>query len=342
MLYSLQQFPEDSINTYSFEEQPETIVVYKPCTPREVLRMLPSDATPSEQDSAVQAMLDIPPAVHLSECPDTLYIPGLKGSPAHADLSRYSYRNNFFSDSAYFHSELRVTQLGIAGEPLPYRLRSDDYVTGMLLLSFFLVAFFIVHMQHVFLEKLKRLFFRSNNRDLSVNDAIESHIQTLFVIQSSFSAAILFFCYTQMRLPHVCNSLSPYLLLAVDTGLFLFYYTAKIIVYRFVNWVFFDKDKRRLWLETYLLTIMLTGVAAFLLALIVVYFSLPFRAMVITVFAIIGLSKLLLVIKCKQIFFNLNYSIFHLILYFCTLELIPILLLWRALIYCNETLVVNI
>ena len=342
MLTDMQQFYEDSTATYSFEDTAEVVAFKKPTTPREVLRLLPHDATPAQQDSAVQAMLDIPPAVHLSSRPDTLYIPGLKGSPANVDLSQYDYRSSFFSESAHFHPELRVTQIGVAAEPIPYRLRNDDYVTGILLLCFFLVVLFIARSSHILLEKIKGLFYRGNDGAPVLNTNSELRGQVLFVAQTSFTLAILFFDYTQQRLTHVFNSVSPYILLGVNSSICLAYYAAKIIVYQFVNWVFFRNVQRKLWLESYVLSILMVGLLIFPLALLLVYYDLSFRVMEIAFFVILGLSKLLLFIKCRQIFFNLNYSIFHLILYFCTLELIPIMLLWRVLVYCNEILVVNI
>ena len=151
MFSSQQQSVTDSAAVCSFEDTAQAVVVRKPTTPREVLRLLPADATPAQQDSAIQAMLDIPPAV-ISSRPDSLNLPGLEGSPAKVDLSRYSYKDNFFSGSEFFHPELRVTQIGMAAEPMPYRLRDDDFVTGALLVSFFLVALYIVRSSHILLE----------------------------------------------------------------------------------------------------------------------------------------------------------------------------------------------
>ena len=63
MFSSQQQSVTDSAAVYSFEDTAQAVVVRKPTTPGEVLRLLPADATPAQQDSAIQAMLDIPPAV---------------------------------------------------------------------------------------------------------------------------------------------------------------------------------------------------------------------------------------------------------------------------------------
>ena len=47
----------------------------KPQTPYQVLQLLPKDATPEQQDSAIQSWFQ-PGEIHYSEQPDTLHLPG--------------------------------------------------------------------------------------------------------------------------------------------------------------------------------------------------------------------------------------------------------------------------
>ncbi len=338
--------PQDTVSSYSFEETADTMSVLpkaKPKTVAGILRMLPADATPEQQDSAVQAMMDIPPLTDLSTRPDTLYIPGLKGSPANVDLKKFDVRNNYFTDKNYFHSELRVNQLGMAAEPVDYRLSNDDYVTGLLLLSFFIAAMFIARNIRILVEKVKNYFYsRTEDSGFSMSTNSEIRGQAFLVVQTCLTVAILFFDYTQLNLTEVFNQISPYILLGMDTAIGLLYFASKFIVYKFVNWVFFDRIQNRKWLDSYLLTITLMGLSLFIVALLVVYFDLTFKTLEIVVILLVATFKLLLLIKCKQIFFNYRFSQIHLIAYFCILELIPVLLLWKALVYFNEILIVNI
>ena len=76
------------------------VVQHRPLTPAQVLSWLPRDATPAQQDSAIQAHFK-PSEIHWSEHPDTLHLPG--HSPGvdlmKADLPQY-YKESFFSKSA--------------------------------------------------------------------------------------------------------------------------------------------------------------------------------------------------------------------------------------------------
>ena len=49
--------------------------------------------------------------------------------------------------------------------------------------------------------------------------------------------------------------------------------------------------------------------------------------------------KSLLLYKSYQIFFSYKLGGVHLILYFCTLEVIPLLVLWRVILFANNYLV---
>lgn len=51
--------------------------------------------------------------------------------------------------------------------------------------------------------------------------------------------------------------------------------------------------------------------------------------------------KILLFYKCIRNFFNHFHGILHLILYFCTLEIIPLLFLWKGLIYINNIFILK-
>lgn len=338
--------PQDTASTYSFEEVADTAPVRpkaKPKTVSGILRLLPADATPEQQDSAVQAMMDIPPLTNLSTRPDTLYLPGLKGSSPNVDLKQFDPRNGYFSNKDYFHSELRVNQIGMAAEPVDYRLNNDDYVTGLLLLSFFIAAMFIAGNIRTLAEKVKNFFYmRANGDDFSASTNSEIRGQAFLVLQICLTIAILFFDYTQLNLTEVFNQISPYILLGMDTATGLVYFMSKLLAYKFVNWVFFSRSQNRKWLDSYLLTVTFMGLSLFIVALLVVYFDLAFDTLKIVVVLLVVIFKLLQLIKCKQIFFNYRFSDVHLIAYFCIMELLPILILWKALVYFNEILIVNI
>lgn len=342
--YYIPQAASDSIDFYSFEEADDTIArpAPKPKTVAGVLRMLPADATPEQQDSAVQATIEIPPLTHLSTRPDTLYLPGLKGSPANIDLTQFDLRKNYFTEKPYSHPEQRVTQMGMAAEPVVYRLSDDSYVTGLLMLSFFIGALSIARNIRSMIEGVKNFFYSRPADEIEPRTGAEVRGQMFLVLQTCLTMAVLFFDYTQLHLTEVFNQVSPYILLGVNTAVCLLYFTLKLLAYKFVDWVFFSRKQNRMWIDSYLTVVTFLGIALFIVALLVVYFNMPFKTLAIVVILLLAISKFALAVKCKQSFFNYRYSLVHFFAYFCIMELMPVLLLWKALVLFNEVLIVNI
>jgi len=78
------------------------------------------------------------------------------------------------------------------------------------------------------------------------------------------------------------------------------------------------------------------------LALAVVYLPVPHEEVLILSLSLVLFVKLLLLFKTYQIFFPKMYGTLHLIVYFCTLELIPLLVLLQVLTYADYLSVIKI
>jgi len=238
--------------------------------------------------------------------------------------------------------ELTTTTLnlsGKAGDPIPYRFRTDNFVTIVLLLSFFLVVW-VISRSRTFLEHSAKDFFHPRQRENLFAERTENELrgQLFLVFQTCFVLAVLFFDCTQEIQQEVFNQVSPYKLLGVSTFGFCIYYGLKVGLYNFVNAVFFNREQQKQWAEAYMLTVLALGVSLFPVALLVVYFDLSFTHLIWGTAILYAVDKLLLIYKAYHIFFHYPFGWVHLILYFCTLEVTPALILWRALTYINNIL----
>ena len=153
---------QDSIQTEPIvsSETNDTIVQKpaKPQTPYQVLRLLPKDATPAQQDSAIQAWFQ-PGEIHYSSRPDTLHLPGhgIGKSLTDINIPQY-YREHFFSDNTYFHPELDGGRYGVAGDPIPYTTKNDNIITSMLLVCFVLTLMAFSFSKSFLLRQAKNFF----------------------------------------------------------------------------------------------------------------------------------------------------------------------------------------
>ena len=115
-------------------------------------------------------------------------------------------------------------------------------------------------------------------------------------------------------------------------ALLIVIYILKQGLYRMVNWVFFDKAQIVSWRWSYSNWIILSGVFMFVISLSSVFFDLSARALSILLLLYIVLIEICLFFKAFHIFYAKKYGVLLLIVYLCTLELMPLLLAGKALV----------
>ena len=207
---------------------------------------------------------------------------------------------------------------GMAGDPVPYQFKTDNFVTISLMVSFFLVVWVISRSRHFLHSQVKDFFHTRHHASLFVEQTQNELRGQLFLIfQTCFVLGILFFDFTQEYQTEVFNQVSPYQILGTGVGICCLYYLFKMAAYSFVNSVFFSHRQRRDWNEAHLLCVLGLGLALFPVALLVVYFDLSFHSMSWLFFCILIIDKSLLFYKCQRIFFNTALGVVHLFLYFC-------------------------
>lgn len=330
--------------SYSFEPGEEASAestFHRPQTPYQAIRLLPYNATPAEQDEIVQKYFQ-PVIVAPSQRPDTLSLPGLKARKMQlSDLP--TYKDGFFTGNTYLHPELKVTLSGIPGDPVPYSLRTDVFVTFTLLMSFFVVMFIFSHSLHVLTMQAKNFFYNRNRKQLfTLKSDSEMKNQSFVVLLACFMFSLLFFNYTSEYMTSVFNQIAPYKLLSAYMGIFLLYFFIKYLLYSVFNWTFFPFQKRSQWFNAYNFIILAKSTFTIPLVLLAVYFNLPIATTLTGLVIVIVVSEVLLIFKSKQIFFVYKFGLFHLFLYFCTLEMVPLLFLWKTLVSVNEFLIAYI
>ena len=327
---------------YSFEQDMDTAsqaAFHRPQTPYQAIRLLPRSATESEKDDIVQKYFE-PVIVAPSQRPDTLLLPGQVNSKTFDPLNTPAYLQGYFKGNECLHPELRVSLRGIPGDPIPYRLRSDVFVTAVLLLSFFVAMFILSRSMHPLKMQMKNFFYNRDRKQIfTLKSDSEMKNQVFIVLLVCFLLTILFFNYTEMKMTSVFNQVSPYVLLALDMTIFMVYYLVKYILYIAVNWTFFPAQNRSQWMNAYNFIVLSTALCLLPLVLLVVYFDLPLHVMMTVAGAIVIMSGMMVIFKAKHIFFVYKFGLSHLFLYFCTLEMAPLLFLWKMLVTANEYLI---
>lgn len=313
----------------------------RPQTPYQVLRQLPKDATPAQQDSAIQAWLE-PREIHYSQQPDTLHLPG-HGIPR--DLKSVSlpqyYRENFFSADSLYHPELRGGQYGVAGDPVPYTISNDPVITGLLLFCFLLIAFAFSRLSGFIVRQLKNFFYIQKGEHSLAETGNEVKLQLLFVVLTCLVCALLYHSYATRFVADTFILPSEYHLLAIIGGGFAAYFAAKFLLYTLVNNVFFDSRRNRKFLTSLLFITSLEGVLLYPAVLLLAYFHFPVRNALYYCAGIVVFTRTLAFYKAYTIFFRQKGGFLQIFLYFCALEAVPLLILWGGLAAIVNFLKIN-
>jgi hypothetical protein len=322
----------------------DTVAVHsaRPQTPYEVLRLLPKDATPAQQDSAIQQWFE-PREIHYSSRPDTLHLPGqeVPVDLKEVNLPQY-YRENFFSDNTMYHPEINSERTGTAGDPIPYTFQNDSLVTGILILCFLLITFALSRISGFLLKQTKQFFSTKKEGQTISETGSEVKFQLLFMCITCLLYGLLYYLYSTHYIANTFIISSEYIILAIFGGAVLVSFVIRILLYTIVNNIFFDSKQNLQFLGSLLLISSLEGVALFPLVLLMAYFQLSLQNAVYYTAFILILAKILTFYKSYAIFFNQKGGFLQIILYFCALEMMPLITIWSGLLAITENLKVNI
>lgn len=248
-------------------------------------------------------------------------------------------RLGFFSGSPWAKDNIKSYFVGESGNLVPYKLANDTFVTGTLLVCLLLACFVIGRSLRPLALQIKSFFrFRGRNEDFSLQSEKSMNGNVLVVLLESFVISLLFFSYAEFKLTDTFTTTSPYLMLMADIGICLFYFLIKTCCYKIVNWTFFPLEERRQWLNGYNLVAFGKAITLLPLAMVVLYFDLPIRVCIAACLIVIAVYELLIFYKTKQIFFAPPIGTLPAFLYFCTLELLPLFLLWEMLVETSKYL----
>ncbi len=232
---------------------------------------------------------------------------------------------------------------GMKGEPMPYLIRSDWMITSILFLCLIVISYIASKGKKHLQRQLKNIFTTRERASL-FDEATGSDIRYTFclIVNACIMLGICAYHYAIHLSPQLLEVASHFFLLGLFTLSSIFYMIAKWSIYKTINWAFFEKNKNLSWMNIYFDVIVWLGLVLLPVILLTVYFNLTTGiSFFFMAFAII-LAKILLFWKCFNNFFNKIHGFFHLILYFCALEILPDLIFWKGIMISCNKLILNI
>lgn len=231
---------------------------------------------------------------------------------------------------------------GFEGTPISYSPRTDDAIALTLLACFFLSSIALARGKKFLSQQVKDfVLHRERTSIFDSSTAADVRYLLVLVLQTCVLSGITFLNYFHDTCPALMDHVSSLLLQGIYVGFCLAYFLLKWLLYMFLGWTFFDKNKTNIWLESYSALIYYVGFALFPFVLFLVYFDLSLTNLVIIGSIILIFTKILMFYKWIKLFFHQFSGLFLLILYFCALEIVPCLLLYQGMIQMNNILLIK-
>lgn len=230
---------------------------------------------------------------------------------------------------------------GLLGEDVPYSVSSDNTVTALLIGCFLLGMLALSVSRQFMVRQIHNFFYVPRSvADMTETD-YEINVQTFLVLQTALTIGILYYLLSRFALGNDYSQMSQLKVIGIFSLILVGYFAVKKLVYHIVGWTFFSAKNNDQWSKAWLFLTAAEGVLLYPILLVQIYFGLPLQIAGIWAALIIILVKLLSLYKCYAIFFKHGGGIVQNILYFCALELMPLLALVGILQITGNYLKVN-
>ena len=251
---------------------------------------------------------------------------------------------SYFAGDTLLHTEVPYRPFGYATTSSPFRLSHDGWSGVLLLVCLLLAASLVLRLRKKFRELLRSVFLPIPGKkdEPIVDDPLRYSTRLVAICLLSLTAAMVTFTLTQHDAGFYLFAETPYLLFGAFFLLWMVYFLVKKMLTSFVNWIFFRREKIFTWTRSCTFIYVAEAMLSLVLALIVVYQPVSPAEVSLLAFCLVIFIKILLLFKTYQIFFPKMYGGLHLIVYFCTLEIMPLLVLQQILTYATLLSVVKL
>ncbi|MCR4765843.1 MAG: DUF4271 domain-containing protein [Bacteroidaceae bacterium] len=206
-------------------------------------------------------------------------------------------------------------------------MKTDDLVTVTLLCCVSLFSLALIIIGKPWIHKLGQMpLFNIRQNDKTITDT-PGGIQPLLLLQTVMILGLLLMDISiRQNLPFTEVSFQPNRLLMVYILYITLFLFGCWLFYQFVCWLFLKSNERPLVMEAWVNSVCLEGVLFIPLVIIDIYYKIPFVYFLFFIGLMAFLPRYLLFYWLNKLFCLKSYGSLLLILYFCALEIVPLIL----------------
>ena len=225
-------------------------------------------------------------------------------------------------------SFLQITAEGFDGISAPLLPQTANWVFGVLFGLFFLLVLAIRLYPSLIYEDIRSIFRAKERSSIFSNpEASDLRIRILYLF-FSYCVISLYVYFIVFEAGLSALEYFSFVRYAVFLGITIVYFIVKCLFIKLLNYVFFDKSKGNIAIQSYNNILILFGILLFPLLILNIY-GLPIVITIAEIASLILCSTMavLAIFKLFQIFYVKLFDFFYILLYLCTLEILPILAL---------------
>ncbi|MCR5271097.1 MAG: DUF4271 domain-containing protein [Prevotella sp.] len=231
-----------------------------------------------------------------------------------------------------------VSGIGVAGDPIPDTITNSAFFTLLLLVCFMVYVVSIARTFSNTGHRLRELFYTSREVDSMGDTSDEKVFQISIISVNCLMLAFFSYCWATQKLglTFLIDNRPQFLLIAFCS--FVVYYVFKWLLYSGVNFVFYKGKENLRWVMVQRFLWVLEGIITHPVILLLVYFDLAIEKVAFFFIFVLVLLKIITFYKVKSIFFVQKGLFLQSFLYFCALEIAPLVALVGFLEKIVETL----
>lgn len=204
----------------------------------------------------------------------------------------------------------------------PTELHSSTGVVVLLLCTFFLIVFALKKAPTYFKDNFSLIFTDSSlDKQLTFGELLSSNC---LYVASLCLLSIL--CFEKISLQNTVNT-QPFITISIFTVVLLIFYFLKTTIYHLYAYSLNLKKEYKQWMKISLATTNAFGIIAFLPICILVYSNIYHNIIINFLLIVFLLVQLFLILTVLIHFIRKNSDYLYLFVYFCTIELLPYIVL---------------
>ena len=221
---------------------------------------------------------------------------------------------------------------------LPFAPQSSDIIIGVLLGCLIILVFALGDRSrylHQMVHKNSIGYSKSNDDEIHTSRSFWTRSLLLFQAFVSIGICIMYYLYMQGLATDTHDAVRWIVWGTIGTALFLL---LKTILFFIIDAILFSQQEAFAWIQIYTDSFIFLGMGYFVLAVVCTLREMSSTLFVVCFVLLLVLYEIWLLLKAFHIFFSKKYGYFQLTTYLCTLEWIPLLILWKVFIENCATL----